>query len=71
MEAANVVASHHRKHPELRLSQIYAKLRKEKGHAKAIGAIARRLAEATYWMLSRNEPYKEPARTGTDSSTEA
>jgi transposase len=71
IEAANVVARFHRKHPDTHLSRIYAKLRKEKGHAKAVGAVARQLAEATYWMLTRNEVYKEPARTGTGSSTEA
>jgi transposase len=71
IEAANVVARFHRKHPEARLSQVYAKLRKDKGHAKAVGAVARQLAEATYWMLTKNEVYKEPARTGTGSSTEA
>lgn len=71
IEAANVVARFHRKHPEAYLSRMYAKLRKEKGHAKAIGAVARQMAEATYWMLTRKEAYKEPARTGTGSSTEA
>ena len=71
IEAGNVVARFHRKHPEAHLSRMYAKLRKEKGHAKAVGAVARQLAEATYWMLSKNEGYKEPARTGTGSSTEA
>jgi len=71
IEAANVVGRFHRKHPEARLSQVYIKLRKEKGHAKAVGAVARQLAEATYWMLTKNEGYKEPARTGTGSSTEA
>jgi len=71
IEAANVVARFHRKHPDAHLSRMYSKLRKEKGHAKAIGAVARQLAEATYWMLTKNEVYKEPARTGTGSSTEA
>ncbi len=71
IEAANVTARFHKKHPETHLSRMYAKLRKSKGHAKAIGAVARQLAEATYWMLTKNEAYKEPARTGTGSSTEA
>jgi len=29
------------------------------GHAKAVGAVARHLAEATYWILTKNEPYWE------------
>jgi hypothetical protein len=71
MEAANVSARFHKKHPEAHVSRLYARLRAQKGHAKAIGAVARHLAEAAYWVLSKNEDYKEPARTGTDSSTEA
>jgi hypothetical protein len=39
---------------------------KRRGYLKAIGAVARHLAEATYWMLSKAEPYQEPG-----SSTEA
>ena len=30
------------------------------GHYKAIGAVARHLAEATYWILSKEESYREP-----------
>jgi transposase len=71
MEAANVSGRFHKKHPEAHVSRLYARLRAQKGHAKAIGAVARHLAEAAYWVLSKNEDYKEPARTGTDSSTEA
>jgi hypothetical protein len=26
----------------------------------AVGAIARYLAESTYWVLKKNEPYREP-----------
>ena len=71
MEAANGTARLYRKHPDTHVSRLYARLRASKGHAKAIGAVARHLAEAAYWVLSKNEAYKEPARTGTDSSTEA
>jgi len=71
IEAGNVIARFHRQRPQLFLSRLYAKLRKEKGHAKAVGAVARRLAEAAYWVLSRKENYKEPAWTGTGSSTDA
>lgn len=71
MEAANSTARFHKKHPQAHVSRLYARLRSSKGHAKAIGAVARHLAEAAYWVLSKNEEYKEPDRTGTDSSTEA
>ncbi len=31
-----------------------------RGHQTAIGAVARHLAEATYWILTKGEPYREP-----------
>jgi hypothetical protein len=34
--------------------------RPAKGHVKAIGAVARHLAEATHWILSKGEGYREP-----------
>jgi transposase len=70
IEAANLVSCSHRRNPEAYLSKLYVRLKAQKGHAKAIGAVARNLAEASYWMLTRNEEYKEP-KTGTGSSTEA
>ena len=61
MEAANVVALHHARCPDRHVSRLYRRLRRHKGHAKAIGAVARHLAEATYYVLSRREPYRDPA----------
>src|SRR5262249_35405760 len=42
----------------------YERVARRKGHAKAIGAVARHLAEATYWMLSKGEAYREPKGSG-------
>ena len=42
-----------------------ARIQQRKGHATAVGAVARHLAEATYWILTKREPYRDPA-----SSTE-
>lgn len=61
VEAANSVAVNHKRCPQRHVSQLYARLRARKGHAKAVGAIARHLAEATYWVLSRKQPYRDPA----------
>jgi transposase len=60
-EAANSVAVHHRRHPERHVSQLYRRLRARKGHAKAVGAVARHLAEAAFHVLSRQEEYRDPA----------
>ena len=48
-------------------SEVDAVLAKD-SHPKAIGAVARHLAEATFWILSKQEPYREP-KISTVSST--
>jgi len=60
-EAANSVAVHHRRSPERHVSELYRRLRARKGHAKAVGAVARHLAEAAFHVLSRQEAYRDPA----------
>jgi hypothetical protein len=61
-ETANVVCRW-RKHPKWRskhVTQLYERTRQRKEHAIAVGAVARHLAEATYWILTKNEVYREP-----------
>ena len=60
-EAGNSVAVHWRRSPERHVSQLYGRLRVRKGHAKAVGAVARHLAEAAFHVLSRQEEYQDPA----------
>lgn len=59
-EAANSVAVNHRRCPERHVSHLYKRLRQRKGHAKAVGAVARHLAEATFHVLSRQQEYRDP-----------
>ncbi len=40
--------------------QLYERLKATKGHSVAVGAVARHLAEAAYWVLTTKSPYKEP-----------
>lgn len=61
IEAANCVCLHRKKHPEGTLSRLYERIRSRKGHGKAIGAVARNLAEAAFWILKKKEPYRDPA----------
>jgi transposase len=68
-EAANVIARNYRKHPDRQLDSIYARLRLKHGHGKATGAVARRLAEAAYWVLKKQEPYREPCSRTMASTT--
>ncbi len=64
IEAANVVVRQ-RRHPNWRdkhVTILYERIRRRKGHSIAVGAVARHLSEAAYWMLRKQERYKDPAR---------
>jgi hypothetical protein len=41
---------------------LYERIRRRKGHAVAVGAVARHLAEATFWVLIKAEPYRDPMK---------
>jgi len=60
VEAANSVALNHTRCPQRHVSRLYRRLKARTGHSKAIGAVARHLAEATYYVLSRHLPYQDP-----------
>lgn len=63
IEAANATVIHRRGHPTRHVSRLYARVRSRRGHPKAIGAVARHLAEATYWMMNKKEVYQDPSPT--------
>ena len=69
-EAANVVGLNHGRWPNRHVSRLYSRIRERKGHGKAVGAVARHLAEASYWILKKNEPYREPQSASTSSTRE-
>jgi transposase len=63
VEAANVVVRH-RHHPAWKpkyVCQIYDQVCHRKGHAVAVGAVARHLAESAFWILNKQQPYRPPA----------
>jgi transposase len=63
IEAGNVVAQHHKKWPQRHVAQLYARVKhKSRMHGKAAVAVARHLAEASYWMLTKQQIYCEPTR---------
>lgn len=62
VEAANAVVRH-RANPSWRhkhVAVLYTRIRRRKGHGRAIGAVARHLAEAAFWILKKSETYREP-----------
>jgi transposase len=60
VEAANAVCQTRGRRPQRHVSQLYNRVARRRGHQKAISAVARHLAEATYWMLTKGEQYREP-----------
>ena len=61
VEAANVIVRNQRFLPtNCHVLRLYQRIRIHKGHAKAAVACARHLAEASYWMLKKNQSYQEP-----------
>ena len=42
------------------ISRLYQRLKPRRGHGKAKVAVARHLSEASFWMLKKGEPYREP-----------
>jgi hypothetical protein len=60
IEAANTSCRVRRRDPHRHVSQLYDRLARPKGHQKAVGAVARHLAEAAYGMLTKRAPYREP-----------
>jgi transposase len=69
MEAANVISLHHRRLAQRHVHRLYERVARRKGYQKAIGAVARHLAEATYWILKKREAYREPRTQKKVSST--
>ncbi len=65
IEAANVVMLNQRHMAGSHVVNLYNRIKSRRGHAKAIVAVARHLAEASYWVLEKNEPYKEPVKKET------
>lgn len=68
VEAANITAIRRKQHPERHVSRLYERLRAAKGHQKAVVAVARHLAEATWWMLKKQQDYREPRSTAVGDS---
>ena len=71
IEAGNVVAVHHNRWGGRHVAQLYQRVKhSSRMHGKATVAVARHLAESSYWMLSKLEMYREPqGRRQTVSST--
>jgi len=70
VEAGNSIAVNAARCPQRHVSELYRRLRARKGHAKAIGAVARHVAEAVWHVWSRQEAYRDPALRKEGGSSE-
>jgi transposase len=60
IEAASCIALQQKRNSGRHVVELMQRIQKQKGYPKAAVAVGRHLAEATYCMLKRNEPYHEP-----------
>jgi transposase len=61
VEAGNAVCMNKARWPDRTAVRLYERVQKRRGHGKAIVAVARHLAESTWWILTKQEPYREHA----------
>jgi transposase len=61
IEAANAVCLNQKNWSDRHAVHLYQKVRARRNHCKAIGAVARHLAESSFYVLTRGVPYRDPA----------
>ena len=60
VETANLVVMNQRRLAGTHVVRLYQRLKGSKNHQKAVVAVARHLAEAAWWVLTKQEVYREP-----------
>lgn len=60
VEAANAIVRRQKLWKDRHVIKFYQRLRAAKGHNKAAVAVARHLAESSWWILTKAEGYREP-----------
>jgi transposase len=62
VEAGNLVVVNQRRLAGSHVVKLYQRIKRAKNHQKAVVAVARHLAEAAWWVLTKQEVYCEPQR---------
>lgn len=60
IEAGNLVVIHQKHLAGQHVVRLYQRLKRKKNHQKAVVAVARHLAESAYWILKKQEVYRDP-----------
>jgi transposase len=69
VEAANLIVMHQRRLAGSHVVGLYQRVKRKQNHAKAAVALARHLAEASYWILKKQQVYQEPKKASKASKT--
>ena len=51
--------------------RLYQRIKRAKNHQKAVVAVGRHLAEAAWWVLTKQEVYREPQGAAAGSFVDA
>lgn len=60
VETGNLVVVNQRGLAGTHVVRLYQRIKRAKNHQKAVVAVARHLAEAAWWVLTKQEVYREP-----------
>jgi transposase len=60
VETGNLIVVNQRRLAGTHVVGLYRRIKRKKNHQKAVVAVARHLAEAAWWMLTKQEIYHEP-----------
>jgi transposase len=60
VETSNLIVINQRRLAGTHAVRLYQRIRRAKNHQKAVVAVGRHLAEAAWWVLTRQEVYREP-----------
>src|SRR6202795_3206603 len=63
VEIGNLVVINQRRLAGTHVVRLYQRIKRSKNHQKAVVAVARHLAEAAWWVLTKQEVYREPQGT--------
>jgi hypothetical protein len=63
VETGNLIAISQRRLAGTHAVRLYQRVKRSKNHQKAVVSVGRHLAEAAWWVLTKQEVYREPQRS--------
>jgi transposase len=60
VETGNLIVINQRRLAGTHVVRMYQRIKRAKNHQKAVVAVGRHLAEAAWWVLTKQEVYREP-----------